>query len=130
MGSSTWVGIAIGVGITIGVLVALGIVFWLVEISKEKKYARESGWQRFPNGWFKVWPNRGRIEATGNGSALCRIMPVSAGYFFVEGFASKLYVMQFSDWLMEQSGLPANQTLTRDIVVARQSQYSPADGNR
>lgn len=128
MGESLWIGIAIGLALMVGLLVVGTSIAMVIGNRKEKRYAREASWQKFPNGWAKVWPYRGRIEATDSGTnAACRIMPVQGELITVEGFSSKLYVMQFSDWLMDRSGLQDEAVITREIVVARQAQYSPVD---
>ena len=128
MNGNIWAGIAIGLAVTVGLLIIIGGVSLLASSRKERKYARESGWAKGPNGWHKNWPNRCRIDATDSGShATCFINPARGELVTIEGFSSKLYVMQFSDWLLERSGIQHDQPLTRDIVVAQQAQYSPID---
>lgn len=128
MNGSIWVGIAIGLAVMVGLLVVIGSISLLASRRKEKKYAREAGWGKGPNGWTKTWPNRCRVDATDSGShATCFINPVQGELITIDGFSNKLYVMQFSDWLLERSGVRYDEPITREIVVARQAQYAQTD---
>ena len=128
MDGSIWVGIAIGLAVMVGLLVVIGSISLLASSRKEQNYARQARWIKGPNGWTKTWPNRCRVDAANSGShATCFINPVQGELVTIEGFSNKLYVMQFTDWLLERSGVGYDEPITRDIVVARQVQYAQTD---
>lgn len=93
---------------------------------KVARYAEENGWDWAAMGLAKNWPSRARIVVIEpGGNIACSINPFHGEEILVEGFANKVYAMSFADWLMEQSGMEQEQPITRDVVLAHRTAYTP-----